>query len=257
MATYLDRILSAHRAASASDRRDLAVLEREALAAAPARGFKGALLAARRPAVIAEVKRASPLKGPLSKSLDPASLAAAYERGGAAAISVLTDSTFFEGSAADLQAAREAVELPVLRKDFTVCPADVYDARLMGADAVLLIVAALSVGELQDLLALSAAVGLDALVEAHDEAEAQRALDAGASLIGVNQRDLVSFDVDPERALRVAKELPAGICKVAESGISSTYDVRRLAEGGFDAVLVGEALVRSADPEAAVRALCS
>ena len=154
-------------------------------------------------------------------------------------------------------AARAATALPVLRKDFTVGPADVLDARCMGADAVLLIAAALSPTSCRELMALAASVGLDALVEVHDEAEAERALAAGATLIGVNQRDLVTFEVDTDRAERVARMLPDGVIRVAESGIRDGDDVRRLADAGFDAVLVGEALVTSPDPAAAVRELRS
>ncbi len=206
-------------------------------------------------AVIAEVKRASPSKGALAPDLDPAQLARTYEEAGAAALSVLTDQEFFRGSPDDLAAARTATALPVLRKDFTVGPADVLDARCMGADAVLLIAAALSPEEMGELAALAASIGLDALVEVHDEAEAERALTGGATLIGVNQRDLFTFDVDPARAVRVAAMLPAGVVRVAESGIRDGDDVRRLGQAGFDAVLVGEALVTSSDPGGTLRQL--
>ena len=252
MATYLDRILAAHRSVAAEDRRDLGALEAEALAAPPARPFEAALAGADTVAVIAEVKRRSPSKGDLAPDLDPVGLARAYFSGGAAALSVLTDTEFFGGSVADLQAARAAVAIPVLRKDFTVAPADVLDARIMGADAVLLIAAALDRVELAELLALARRVGLDALVEVHDEAEAAVAMEAGATLIGVNQRDLYTFEVDTDRAGRVAASLPDGTTRVAESGIRDGDDVRRLADAGFAAVLVGETLVRSADPAAAV-----
>jgi len=255
MATYLDRILGAHRAAAAADSRDLGDLAAAARRCGPARGFAAALIAAEGVAVIAEVKRASPSKGPLAPTLDPAATARAYQDGGAAALSVLTDAEFFAGSPADLAAARRATELPVLRKDFTVGPADVYDARCMGADAVLLIAAALSPDQLFELATLAGTVGIDALVEVHDESEAEVALAAGATLVAVNQRDLVSFEVDTARAERVAKFLPPGVTTVAESGIRSGDDVARLAGAGFDAVLVGESLVTSADPAAAVRAL--
>jgi indole-3-glycerol phosphate synthase len=257
MATYLDRILDAHRAAAASDHRDLDALMAQAQAGPPVRGFAAALAGKEGVAVIAEVKRASPSKGWLAGDLDPARLAAAYQDGGAAALSVLTDREFFAGSPADLAAARAATGLPVLRKDFTVAPADVLDARCMGADAVLLIAAALSPEEITPLLELAASVGLDALVEVHDEAEAAQALAAGATLIGVNQRDLVTFEVDTDRAERVARILPGGVLRVAESGIRDGEDVRRLAAAGFDAVLVGEALVVAADPAAALRELRS
>jgi indole-3-glycerol phosphate synthase len=182
-------------------------------------------------------------------------VAHAYAEGGAACLSVLTDSEFFGGSPDDLRAARAATKRPVLRKDFTVSPADVCDARLMGADAVLLIVAALDDAELRDFHALAGEVGLDVLVEIHDEAELERALAAGATLIGVNQRDLVTFQVDNERAVRVGKAIPPSVGKVAESGIRGPADARALHEAGFDAILVGESLVTSADPAAALTAL--
>jgi indole-3-glycerol phosphate synthase len=220
-----------------------------------ARGFAAGVRRSDRVAVISEVKRRSPSKGDLAVDLVPSDLARAYEQGGAAAVSVLTDVDFFGGSVGDLQEARSAVTLPVLRKDFTVGPADVLDARIMGAAAVLLIVAALSPSELAELLALSARIGMDALVEVHDEREAEMALSAGASLVGVNQRDLFSFEVDTDRACRVASVLPADVTSVAESGIVHADDVRRLADAGFSAVLVGETLVRSADPAAAVAEL--
>ncbi len=255
MATYLDRILASHRAAAEADRRDWDSLEREAASLAPARRFAEALVRPNRLAVIAEVKRRSPSKPALALDLNPATLAVAYEEGGAAALSVLTDSEFFGGSPDDLRAAREASSLPVLRKDFTVCRGDVLDARLMGADAVLLIAAALREDELCELVALSATVGLDALVEVHDETEAEAAVSAGAQIIGVNQRDLHSFEVDTARAVRVAASLPPGCVRVAESGIAGADDARRLADAGFDAVLVGETLVTSPDPRAAVASL--
>ncbi|MDA8301531.1 MAG: indole-3-glycerol phosphate synthase TrpC [Actinomycetota bacterium] len=255
MATYLDRILTWHRERAQSDSRDLPGLVASARALAPARGFATALGSREGIAVIAEVKRRSPSKGPLAPDLDPAVLAKTYAAAGAACLSVLTDSEFFGGSPADLAEARGAVEVPVLRKDFTVAPADICDARLMGADAVLLIVSALSAGELAELLALADEVGLDALVEVHDEQEAERALTSGAKVVGVNQRDLFTFQVDTQRAVRVGAGLPAGVVKVAESGIRSRGDVERLAEAGFDAVLVGEALVTAADPGAALASL--
>jgi indole-3-glycerol phosphate synthase len=255
MATYLDRILAAHRAAADADRRDVAVLEAAAAGAPGARPFAAALRAAADVAVIAEIKRASPSKGPLTADLDVPTLVAAYEAGGATCLSVLTDREFFAGSVDDLQAAKAASRLPVLRKDFTVGPADVYDARLMGADAVLLIVAALSASELGELVRLAGQVGLDALVEVHDEAEADVALAAGATMIGVNQRDLVTFEVDTHRAERVGRALPAGVVRVAESGIVGRDDVVRLGAAGFDAVLIGEHLVTAADPAAALRAV--
>ena len=209
-------------------------------------------------AVIAEIKRRSPSKGDLAPDLDPGVLAKAYQAGGATCLSVLTDSEFFGGSVDDLVEAAGATGLPVLRKDFTVGPRDVCDARLMGADAVLLIAAALSLSELPELLALALDLGLDALVEVHDELELRRALAAGATLIGVNQRDLTTFEVDTRRAERVVGAIPDGVVKVAESGIRGPGDARRLGRAGFDAILVGESLVRSGDPTTAVRELrCS
>ncbi len=170
-------------------------------------------------------------------------------------MSVLTDGPHFGGSSADLQAARGAVDLPVIRKDFTVAAADVVDARLMGADAILLIVAALDDRELADFHALAVELGLDVLVETHDEAEVERALAVGATLVGVKQRDLLTFEVDQQRAVRVAASLPPGVIRVAESGVRGPDDVRALKDAGYHAVLVGESLVTSGDPEASVRAL--
>jgi len=199
-------------------------------------------------AVVAEIKRRSPSKGALAADLDPAALAQEYARGGAAALSVLTDHDHFGGSPDDLRDARHAVSIPVLRKDFTVAAADVCDARIMGADAVLLIAAALDDRELSDFHALATQVGLDALVEIHDEAELERALDVGATLIGVNQRDLVTFEVDHERAVRVGRAIPETTIGVAESGVRGVADAGSLRAAGFDAVLVGETLVTADDP---------
>jgi indole-3-glycerol phosphate synthase len=254
-ATYLDAILEDHRAQAAGERRPLDREIDAARAMPPARGFAAALGAATGLAVIAEIKRRSPSKGPLAPELDPADLGRRYASGGAACLSVLTDEQWFGGSPADLAAARAAVDVPVLRKDFTVGPHDVCDARTMGADCVLLIAAALDDAELADLHALAVEVGLDALVEVHDEAEVERALEVGATLIGVNQRDLVTFAVDTERAVRVAPQIPPDVVSVAESGVRGPADAARLSEAGYDAVLVGESLVTAGDPEAAVTAL--
>ena len=254
MATYLDRILEAHRAAVPTDVPLDALVER-ASGLPATRGFGAALADASGDgaiAVIAEVKRRSPSKGDLAIDLDPAVLAKQYEAGGASCLSVLTDVDFFGGSVDDLRTARAACALPVLRKDFTVSSFDVVEARLMGADCVLLIAAALDDDELRDLHALAGELGLDALVEIHDEAELERALTVGADLVGVNQRDLVTFQVDTERAVRVAPLMPAGVVRVAESGIRGPADARVLAAAGYHAVLVGESLVTSGDPAAAV-----
>ncbi|MDQ2724672.1 MAG: indole-3-glycerol phosphate synthase TrpC [Actinomycetota bacterium] len=256
MPTYLDRILLAHRAGAAADPRPLDELIAAAQAVTtPVRGFARALREGAGVSVIAEIKRRSPSRGVLAPDLDAPVLARSYRDGGAACLSVLTDVEFFAGTAADLTEARAAVGLPVLRKDFTVGPADVCDARLMGADAVLMIAAALSPEELAELLDLASTLGLDALVEVHSETEAETALALGATLIGVNQRDLDTFDVDPARAERVAGTLPDTVVRVAESGIRHGDDVARLGHAGYHAVLVGESLVTAPDPAAAVRSL--
>jgi indole-3-glycerol phosphate synthase len=257
MATYLDRILARHREVAARDTRSLDDLVATATAMAPARGFAHALRGASDVQVIAEIKRRSPSKGDLNVDLDPGTWAAMYARGGAACLSVLTDAEFFGGSVADLQAARAACSLPVLRKDFTVSAHDVCDARLMGADCVLLIAAALSADELVRLHELATSIGLDVLVEIHDEAELESALAAEATLIGVNQRDLVTFQVDHERAVRMAGVIPEYAVKVAESGVRGPADAAALHAAGYHAVLVGETLVTSGDPAATIRALRS
>ena len=254
-ATYLDRIVDAHRAAAALDARPLeALIESAKHLTEPTRGFRKALEAPGL-SVIAEIKRRSPSKGALNADLDPAEVARSYELGGAACLSVLTDEAHFGGSRADLRAARTATALPVLRKDFTVSAADVCDARLMGADCVLLIAAALTDAELGSFHELAVSVGLDALVEIHDERELARALAVGANLIGVNQRDLHSFAVDHDRARRVGRAIPEHVVRVAESGVRGPSDAASLAEAGFDAVLVGESLVTAADPAKAVAEL--
>lgn len=254
--TYLDKILDFHRAQAAADDRVTDALLAACLALPPTRDF-GAALRAEGLSVIAEVKRRSPSKGDLSADLDPAAVAREYLAGGAACLSVLTDENHFGGSPEDLQAARGAVELPVLRKDFTVCAHDVLDARLIGADAVLLIVAALSDDELAEFSALARQVGLAALFEIHDEAELARALAADAEIIGVNQRDLVTFEVDQERAVRMAPQIPTSAVRIAESGVRGPEDAAVLRAAGFDAVLVGESVVTAgsrADAVAALRA---
>lgn len=254
MGTVLDRIVTAHREAAAADTRDLDQLLEQAAAAPPPRKFRKSL-GRWGLDVIAEVKRRSPSKGDLAPHLDPATVAKAYESGGAKALSVLTDSEFFGGSPEDLAAARSAVGLPVLRKDFTVDARDICDARIMGADAVLLIVAVLSDEELRRFHELATDLGLDALVEVHDEADLARAKPIHAHLIGVNQRDLRTFEVDPGRAQRLARAIPSGFLKVAESGINGPDDLARLADAGYDAALVGEHLVTAPDPGEALRRL--
>ncbi len=201
------------------------------------------------------MKRRSPSKGDLFPELDPGALAVDYERGGASCLSVLTDEEWFGGSVRDLQAARAATTLPVIRKDFTVDARDVVDARLMGADCVLLIAAALDDTELADFHGLATEIGLDALVEIHDEPELERALAVDATLIGVNQRDLVTFQVDQERAVRMAPQMPPGVVRVAESGVRDVADSEALHRAGYHALLVGETLVKSGDPAAEIRKL--
>ena len=248
MGTYLDKILERHREVAAAETRPLDQLIEAAQHCPPTRGFRAALQASTRLAVISEIKRRSPSKGDLNLGLDPALLAKNYEFGGASCLSVLTDEEFFGGSQGDLQAARAACMLPVLRKDFTVSPYDIVDARLMGADCVLLIAAAMPSGDLADLHSLATELGLDVLVEVHDEVELEVALQAEALLIGVNQRDLRTFEVDHERAVRVGAVIPDHVVRVAESGVRGVADARALEAAGFDAVLVGETLVTAIDP---------
>jgi indole-3-glycerol phosphate synthase len=205
-------------------------------------------------AVIAEVKRRSPSKGWLNEHLDAGELAQQYEKGGACALSVLTDENFFSGSIDDLQAVHTSSDLPILRKDFTLSENDIVDAVEMGASCVLLIVAALSADELHSLLDVANGLRIDALVEVHTSKEAELALEAGASIIGVNQRDLHSFQVDAERARAVVASLNAGVLAVAESGFASPRAAERAAQAGFDAILVGEAFVRAGNVEDTVRA---
>ncbi len=202
--------------------------------------------------VIAEVKRSSPSKGALASISDPAALAAEYETGGAAAISVLTEQRRFNGSLADLDAVRARVEIPVLRKDFVVSPYQVWEARAHGADLVLLIVAALEQTVLESLVERVHSLGMTALVEVHDTEEVARAVDAGARVIGVNARDLRTLDVDRSTFSRVAPAIPSDVVKVAESGVRGPHDVMDYARAGADVVLVGEALVTDDAPRQSV-----
>lgn len=256
MATYLDTIVAAHRAAAGRDERSLDDLVDKADRQPPTRGFAAALAGGGRLSVISEIKRRSPSKGDLFPDLVAADLARTYESGGASCLSVLTDIEFFGGSAADLRDARAACALPVLRKDFTVDARDIADARLLGADAVLLIVAALDDHELRTFHELAVGLGLDVLVEVHDERELDRAIAAGATLIGVNQRDLTTFQVDRDLAAKLRPAMPDDAVTVAESGVRDRADAEALAAAGYHAVLVGESLVTSADPAAALQELC-
>ncbi len=258
MTAVLDRIITATRARVAESRRtaDLGSLERRAEAHVP-RGFRRALAARSRDgvAVIAELKKASPSKGLIRAEFRPAELARELEAAGAAALSVLTDEEFFQGSLGNLQQASAAVAIPCLRKDFIVDEFQLVEARANCADAVLLIAAALSAEELSSLAAGARRRGLDFLCEVHDGEELQRALDAGFDLIGVNTRDLRTFEVDFEAVFALAEKFPAGVVKVAESGIHSAEDVARLRAAGYDAFLVGESLMRAASPGEALREL--
>lgn len=256
MATYLDEIVAWHRQRASNDDRSFEELFDEAVRCGPTHSILPAL-AGPQLSVIAEVKRHSPSKGSLDEALDPAALARAYVEGGAAAISILTDEAFFHGSLDDLAAVRTAVDVPLLRKDFTIDPRDVCDARIAGADLVLLICAALSDGEMDELATTAADLDLEVLFEVHDEAELERVLDRGPTIVGINQRDLRSFDVDPARAQRLVQSIPSEIYAIAESGISTASDAQTLGEAGFDGVLVGEYFVRSNDPARAVAQFAS
>ena len=254
--TYLDDIIAWHRQRSQNDARSFDELLVEAKSCVPTRGFTASIRVTPHLAVIAEIKRKSPSKGELNARLDPAELALQYQRGGASCLSVLTDTNHFGGSVADLQLARETCTIPVIRKDFTVDARDICDARIMGADCVLLIAAVLTPSVLASFLDICREVDIDALVEVHDEAELEVAMHAGATLVGVNQRDLVTFAVDQARAVRMAPLIPDSVVKVAESGVRGRADAVALRAAGYDAILVGEHLVTSANPEAALTELC-
>jgi len=256
-ATVLDTIVARARERMAERRRrqPLDALERAAASAPPRRPFAEALVRPDRINVIAEHKRRSPSRGAIREDLAPADVARAYETGGAAALSVLTDEDFFGGRLEHLAEARSATGLPALRKDFVVDPYQVLEARAAGADAILLIVAALSDAELRGLLQEAAAAGLEALVEVHDRDELARALAAGARVVGVNNRDLKTLAVSLETGLALAAAVPDDVVAVAESGIRTGADVRRLREAGYDAFLVGERLMSAPDPGEALAAL--
>lgn len=250
----LDRILSSVRRRIPALEERGAELREAAGRMPPARDFAAAL-AAPGLSVIAEFKRASPSRGVINAGMDPAERAAAFEKGGAAAISVLTEQDHFMGGPEDLAAARAATGLPVLRKDFTLHPVHIWEARAMGADAVLLIAAVLDDDLLALLLETAAEAGLAALVEVHDREEAVRAATAGARVIGVNNRDLRTFRVDLSASERIAPLLDGAAVRVAESGVHGPEDAARLRGAGYDALLVGEYLSRAGDPAAAVAGL--
>ena len=263
----MDKIVAATRQRVAKLDLQKDALEAAAQAAPPARDFVAALLrrVENRPTIniIAEIKRASPSKGPLNPNLDVAQLAKSYKRGGAVALSVLTEPNFFQGSFADLGAARQASGLPVLCKDFILEPVQVYEARSHGADAVLLIAAITSVRAsrqvgtvpLRGLRELAGSLGMAALVEVHNELEMQEALESGATLIGINNRNLVDFTVDINTTFKLRPLIPQGVTVVSESGISTPAHIARMRDAGVNAVLIGEALVTSKDPEQRLRGL--
>ena len=258
--TVLERILSETRTELERRKRQLPLERLRAVALGDARTQAGErrfrdALDAQGIGVIAEFKRRSPSAGRLRDTPDLAEMVSAYERGGAIAVSILTEGPNFDGALEDLKSARAACDLPLLRKDFVVDPYQLYEAVLAGADAVLLIVAALAQAELASLHEAARAVGLDALVEVHDREELSRALAVGAEIVGVNNRDLRDFSVEIERTEALMDEVPDGVTVVSESGIARAEQVRRLRERGVQAVLVGESLMRSPDPAAALREL--
>jgi indole-3-glycerol phosphate synthase len=234
-----------------------AQLERLAEKRAASRRDFAAALRAHSPAIIAEIKQASPSKGILSNDFQPAKTAEAYQSGGAAAISVLTDREFFQGALDHLEAARAAVTLPVLRKDFTIDRFHVVEAAAHGADAILLIAAVLSCRQMRDFRELAAHYAMASLVEVHDAEELRPALDSGAEIVGVNNRNLRTFEVSLETSLQLAPMIPASVTKVSESGIHNSAHIRRLTDAGYSAFLVGEHLMKSGNPAEALRSLCS
>ena len=251
----LARIVAKKREDLSCGDQPVALWERAAELRLPGRRDFRAALAARTPAIIAEIKKASPSKGVLSHDFAPARIAGAYERGGAAALSALTDETFFQGSLADLESARAAVSLPVLRKDFTIDPVQILEAAAHGADAILLIAAILSARQMREFRETAARYRLSALVEVHDRRELDAAIDAGADLIGVNNRNLSTFEVTLETSLALAGHMPPGALAVSESGIHDAADIVRLRAAGYQAFLVGEHLMTSGDPAGALRKL--
>ncbi len=258
MSTQLERIL-AHTRLEVAQRRaaaDLALLERQAAAHEP-RGFEATLrrAAANGPAVIAELKKASPSRGLIRAEFDPAALASSLEAAGAAALSVLTDREFFQGSLENLALASSATRIPCLRKDFIVDPFQILEARAAGADAILLIIAALSDADLKILFAEARRMELDVLCEVHDRAELDRATALGFTVIGVNSRNLHTMEVRPEDQAELARWLPQSAVRVAESGIRTAADMARMAAAGYDAFLVGESLMREPDPAVALAGL--
>lgn len=255
--TYLDEILRSRRSAVERAKAERPSPSGTPRAGASRRDFARALETGPRPAIVAEFKRSSPSAGVIAPDADPGRVAAAYERAGAAAISVLTEPARFGGSFSDLRSARAATSLPVLCKDFVVDAYQVREAALEGADAILLIAAALEARALGEFIALAHECGMAALVEVHDERELAAATRAGARIIGVNNRDLRTFEVDTATAQRLRRVWPPGVVSVAESGYRTAADIDRCAAAGYDAVLVGEALMRDAEPGRALATLRS
>lgn len=251
--TILDRIVAVKRGeiAAAKERVSFSAIEASARGSAATRDFVGAMRA-KNPAVIAEIKKASPSRGVLRDDFHPAAIARSYEKSGAACLSVLTDREFFQGSGADLQAARAGCSLPVLRKDFIIDPYQVFESRAMGADCILLIAACLKGAEMVELEGLAEGLGMAVLVEVHDSQELDTALRLKTPVIGINNRNLRTFETRLETTLELLAGLPAGRIVVTESGILSPADVRRMQGAGVKAFLVGEAFMRAPDPGAAL-----
>ncbi len=255
MKTYLDEIIRWH-----LDEKVIADLnENEILrisaSTSPSKLFSSAIISQENISVIAEIKKKSPSLGYINKEVLVGRQALRYKRGGAACISVLTDGNFFDGKNEDLLTVRSNVDLPILRKDFVVRRLDVFESKVIGADAILLIVAALSDSDLKEFISLAKELNMEALVEIHDLTELDRAIDAQAEIIGVNQRDLYTFEVDRSRALKLAEQIPNTLVKVAESGIKDRSDIIELESAGYDAVLIGELLMKSEDCEVELRNL--
>ena len=254
----LDRIVEARRASVAHRKRvlpDVALKMAVEKKVAPPRDFLGALARAGKINIISELKKASPSRGVIREEYAPAALAASLEEAGAAALSVLTEEDFFSGSLGDLKEASSVTKIPILRKDFIVDPWQVWETRAAGADSFLLIAAVLNDAELRDLLDLGRTLKMEALVEVHSREELQRVLDAGARIIGVNNRDLRDFQVHLETSLALAEAIPEECIAVSESGLRTYEDLVRLQHAGFDAFLIGEHVMKSADPAGALRAL--
>jgi indole-3-glycerol phosphate synthase len=254
--SILERIVAAKRAEVAAAKKKITDIKARAAAAPPVRDFLAALRA-KQPAVIAEIKRASPSRGVLRADYDPAAIAKSYENAGAACMSVLTDTEFFQGAPEHLTQARSACGLPALRKDFLIDPYQVYEARALGADCVLLIVACLDDARMRELESLAHKVGMAVLVEVHDAAELARALKLKTPLIGINNRNLRSFETRLETTIELLPRIPPGRLVITESGILSKTDVARMRQNGVHAFLVGEAFMRAPDPGAELKTLFS